>query len=390
MVFLAGCAVETPTPSLIDPTGFVTYVHPTGVFSLSLPPEWIVNDTSDNRALNVTFSPPGEPDPLIGIYVIDLDLLTDTPLPETSAAYNNAAFEGVLEAYRAVHYSTSDLAYKELERSLQPDGSLRVKFLLDTPQGTTQHNDFIQVVKPYFIAMRVRIPDDPAQFRTVSRIVDTFTVSQEAGWRSASNDEQFAAGQDAVGFVNLNAWVDHSGGFVIVGQVKDQTDQALEFVRITAQLYDAENQLLAEQDDFVSSDMMLPGEFTPFSIVFSDGLPPGTVRYDLNASARYADLSTRNFYGFQNFAVSSEAEFDDNGFLVISGQVRNEGGQAARLVKVIVTIFDDNQRVIGTDTTLVDTQRLAPGETSSYSMIFVELGGVPGTFLVSAQGLAEE
>ena len=56
---LAACAVEPPPaaePSLVDPTGFVTYRHPTGAFSLSLPPDWVVSDTSDAYALNVGFS----------------------------------------------------------------------------------------------------------------------------------------------------------------------------------------------------------------------------------------------------------------------------------------------------------------------------------------------
>jgi hypothetical protein len=219
-------------------------------------------------------------------------------------------------------------------------------------------------------------------------VVNTLAVNQGAGWTSALPDDR--ANRTVVEFASLNAWTDRNNGFEVAGQIVNNAPLALEFVRITAQLYDAQNRLLTEQDDFVSSDLVLPGEYAPFSIVFSDGLPPGTVRYDLHASARYTDFSARTFYGPDNFALTSDANFDESGLLVVSGQVRNEGNLTANLVKVIVTVFDAQQRVIATDTTLVDEQQLAQGDSSTYSVTFVELGGTPNTFLVTAQAIIQE
>jgi len=392
--FLTGCVVEEPVPELVDPTNFVTYIHPTGVFTLDMPPDWIVGDTSDDSALSVEFSPPNSPEPLIGVYVISAEMsLETTPSPASEAGNVTTAsaspdLEALINLYQLAFYSGPDITYKEMARDPQPDGSLRIKFLIDAPQGTTQHNDFVQMRGPYFVVLRTRIPEDHAHLRTLSRVINTLTVNEQAGWSSAAPDED--GNRDVVGFANLNAWSDRNGGFQIVGQVVNNAPLALEFVRITVQLYDRDSRLLAEQDDFVSSDLILPGEYAPFSIVFSDGLPAGTVRYDLHASARYADYAARTFYGVENFAVTSQADFDENGLLVVSGQVRNEGNLTASLVKVIVTIFDSEQRVIATDTTLVDLQRLAPGEASTYSVTFVELGGTPNTFLVTAQGIIEE
>jgi hypothetical protein len=393
-LLLAGCVAAEPTPELVDPTGFVTYAHSTGVFTLDMPPDWVVSDTSDDTAINVEFSPPNSPEPLIGVYVISADLpVQGTPAApveatEASPGPESPDLDTLIGFYQAAFYAGTDITYKETARDPQPDGSLRIKFLIDSPQGTSQHNDFLHVRGPYFVALRIRIPEDHAQLRTLGRVINTLTINEGAEWASAAPDQ--GGSRDVVGFASLNAWADRNGGFQIVGQVANNAPLALEFVRITAQLYDDENNLLAEQDDFVSSDLVLPGEFTPFSIVFSDGLPPGTARYDLNASARYADYAARTFYGAENFAITSQADFDENGLLVVSGQVRNEGNLAASLTKVIVTIFDADQRVIATDTTLVDVQRLAPGESSTYSVTFVELGGTPNTFLVTAQAIIEE
>lgn len=384
---LVGCVVEEPTPALVDPTGFATYTHPTGMFTLDLPPDWVVSDRSDAYAISVEFSPPGMADPVINVYVVSLNAVPGQPsdaTPDPNAPPPDV--DALVAAYEGEFYDAPNAITKEQARDLQPDGSLRVKLIVDSAAGTSQHNDFLQVVGPYFMALRIRLPDDPAIMRTLEHVVNTFRVNPQAGWASAPRTVE-AVRQDAVGFSSLNAWVDRNGGFVIAGQVVNNAAAPLEFVRIEAQLYDAENRVLVSLDDFVSSDVMLPGEYAPFSLVFSDGLPSGTVRYELHASARYAGTAAQTFYGPENFTVSSQAEFDQNGFLVVSGQVRNDGTLTANLVKVVVVVFDQQGRVIATDTTLVDTQQLVPGQTSTFSVSFAELGGVPNTFTVSAQGV---
>lgn len=397
---LSACLEEVATPALVDPTDFVTYVHPTGVFTLSLPPEWIVNDTSNDRALNVEFSPPDSPDPLIGVYIVSTSVMNITPIsatpdpnltPDPAATQPAAAvdLQALATNYESSFYPFRDKIFKEIGRDQQPDGSLRLQFVVDAPEGTSTHNDFIQITGPYFIALRTRIPEDHAQMRTISRVINTLKINDAAAWASAQPEGE-NANHDLVGFASLNAWVDRNGGFVIAGQVVNNASQAIEFVRIAAELFGENNQSLRQQDNFVSSDLLLPGEYAPFSIVFSDGLVPGTIRYDMSASARYADLTQETFYGPSNFDLTSDAGFDANGLLVVQGLVRNRGAAAANLVKVIVTVFDDQKRVIATDTTLVDQQRLAPGETSNYSVSFVELGGSPATFQVTAQAITEQ
>ncbi len=394
LVGLTACVAEEATPELVDPTGFVTYVHSSGVFTLDLPPEWVVNDTSDATALNVEFSPPNSPEPLISVYVVTEDTLGgSSTLPAedfgiTPEAPPSEDINTLVDVYVRTFYTLLDSTVKDMTREPQPDGSIRIKFLIDAPQGTSQHNDFIQLQPPYFVALRIRLPEDHAQMRTLARVVNTLVVNKDAGWVSALPDDR--ANRSVVEFASLNAWTDRNNGFEVAGQIVNNAPLALEFVRITAQLYDAQNRLLSEQDDFVSSDLVLPGEYAPFSIVFSDGLPPGTVRYDLHASARYTDFTARTFYGPDNFALTSDANFDENGLLIVSGQVRNEGNLTANLVKVIVTVFDAQQRVIATDTTLVDDQHLAQGDSSAYSVTFVELGGTPNTFLVTAQAVIQE
>lgn len=381
---LTACAAQpTPAPEVIDPAGFATYTHPSGTFSLSLPPDWVVSDTSDSYALNVGFSPPGSPEPMIRVTVVEVNAL----LGGQASAGSTVDMNVLIDRYQSAFYRTGEATYEEVSREPQPDGSTRVQYVLKSPNGTTQNNDFMQVSGPYFAVMRVTLPGDDALLATLNRVSNTLEVNAGAGWSGLAGGEN--ASTSAVGFTSLNHWVDGNGGFVLVGQVRNNASQPLEFVRINAQLYDAEGELLLEQDDFVSSDRIAPGEYAPFSITFADGLPDGTVRYDIAAAARYASATSQTFYGEDNFALTSAAEFDDNGVMVVSGQVRNEGTETVRLVKVIVAVFDASHRIVGTDTTLVDVQELAPGESSAYNVRFFELGGTPETFRVTVQGTSE-
>src|SRR5690606_10649447 len=349
-LLLTACALgDSPPPEVVDPTGSATYAHPSGTFLLSLPPDWVVCDTSDTYALNVGFSPPGSPEPLVGVTVIEAAVLGNPADPD-------ALIDRYLEAFLPL----PEGAYQEAGREPQPDGSVRVQYLVNIPGGATQHNDFVQVVGPYFVALRTTLPEDQTLVQALGQIVNTLEVNGEAGWSSVAGGENVLGG--AVGFTGLNHWLDSNGGFVLAGQVRNNSTEPLEFVRINAGLYDEQNNLLIELDDFVSADRIPPGGLAPFSILFADGLPEGTVRYDLAASARYGSAAS-TFYGSENFTLTSQAEFDDNGVLIVSGQIRNEGPQPANLVKVIAAVFDADGRIVGADTALADVQTLAPGET---------------------------
>lgn len=387
----AGCTPEEPAPELVDPTRFVTYEHPTHVFTLNLPPDWIVSDTSTSYALNVEFSPPDSPVALVGVYVVSAGVgMVTLPTPASPVGEAVSAGQSDLDrlatAYEQTFYSGSDTIFKELARDPQQDGSVRLKLLVTHGSKPAQHNDFVQLIGPYFVVLRTLLPDDSAQLRSIGKIINTLHINQTASWASTIQSGGGTT-KDAIGFTSLSAWADRNQGFEVAGQVFNNSTSPLEFVRIAAQLYDAQGRVVAEQDDFVSSDLVLPGQYAPFSVIFHEGLPPGAVRYELHASARYADATLKTFYGPENFAVASDSKFDENGFLVFNGQIRNQGNLKADLVKVIVTVFDDQKRVIATDTALVDAQTLNPGEISAFKVTFVELGGPPTSFTVTAQGI---
>jgi len=266
-----------------------------------------------------------------------------------------------------------------------------------TPSDSTLCN-YLQTVDssrknwPVYTLTFTQSNDAPSSLtltRTLNQIINTLTINEDAGWFSVVRTGQSDPSAAAVGFVNLNAYVNGQGGFQIVGQVANQAELSLAFVRVQAKLFDASDQLITEQDTFIPTDLLAPGEFAPFSITFADGLPSNAVRYDLEAAGRYAGESDETFYGPNNFEVVSGADFNDNGALVISGDVTNTGDNTANLVKVVITVFDEDGRVAGAASDLVENQQLGPGESSPYSVTFAELGGSAANFLVSVQGVVE-
>lgn len=388
---LGGCATEEPAaPAIVEPAGLVTYVHPGGLFTLSLPPDWVVSDISTAQAVQVAFSPPGSPDPAVSVYVVDAAALGALPALEATDAEGEitVAMDTLLDAYGQVVYGRGGATAKEIDRVPQPDGSVRMRYVVDAPNRTTQHNDFVEVQGPYLIALRTVLPAEPGLLRTVSRVVNTLTVDPTASVPGLAGGGGLADGQ-VISFSSLNTWLDTTGGYVIAGQVRNQAEQPLEFVRVTATLVDEEGEPTGERDNFVAADVIPPGGYAPFRVVFSDGMPRGTARYDLSATARFTDLTTASYYGQENFLIASDVTIDSDGALVVSGNVRNEGSRPAQLVKVIVTIFDDARRVVATDATLVETQSLAPGDASPFSLRFFDTGGQPQDYLVVAQGVLD-
>ncbi len=384
-VLLAGCSsgtvvvVATPAP---PDAAFQTYLHPTGVFSIRLPPDWAVNDLSTPQALYVEFSPPGAFRPPLTVYLLN-----------TGAPLTAEAFERAVADYQAVYHP--DLArYVSQARAIQADGSWLVPALLRTEAGVVQLNTFFEREGSLFAAMEVRLPaDDPALFAALDTIIDTFTLNPDADL-SAGQIAQPAAPVDqaatgVVGFAGLYTWADGQGGFHINGQAVNNDVAALEFVRVTAYLFDAAGNRLAELSDFAASDVLEPGQRAPFSMHFVGGKPPAAVRYELHAAARHAGYAAENYYGPSNFTIVDQADFDARGHLVVGGTVTNTGPFNANFVKITVTLFDEQGRVVAIDTTFAQQQELAPGQSAAYQITFFELGGSATRYLSTAQATLE-
>src|SRR5258706_3282779 len=115
--------VATPIPPDVK---FHTYRHPSGAFSLRLPPDWSVRDVSHGETVRVEFSPTGTTGLPLSVYVVNTGSVMDT-----------TSFLDAMNRYQATVNGDKNV-YSEVSRTAQGDGSWRLVGVRQTPIGPRQ------------------------------------------------------------------------------------------------------------------------------------------------------------------------------------------------------------------------------------------------------------
>ncbi len=384
---LSGCetspvvVVATPVPPDVR---FHTYRHPSGVFSLRLPPDWSVRDLSHENTVRVEFSPPGNTGLPMTVYVVN-----------TGAALDAARFLDAINRYQSIVNGDSSV-YTELSRNAQGDGSWRLAGVRQTPIGPRQLNTFLQANKTFLSAVEVDLTDaSDASLQTLRAIINTYRVDQTAviGASSIQADEDAGADTSSgiLAFSGLYTWTDTQGAFIINGQVTNQSGRALEGIRVTAILYDAQNNALAEQANVIPVEVLADKAKAAFSIHFRNGKPSQGVRYELQAAARNAEYALKTHLGDDSFLRGNEkAVYNTGGFLTIVGDVVNKTQGIAYFVKVTAIVYDEQQRVVATDSAFLSKPDLQPGDTGHFEITLYEMGGSAARYVVSVEAKSEQ
>lgn len=374
ILLLVGCSTNRNTEPLVQvatsaapDSGFLNYVHPSGVFSVRIPPSWIPNDLPDDNGVRVEFSTLENSESVVRltIYVVN----TGTPM-------TREAFLQTTNAYLPPQ-DFANFNWRMIESPVdQPDGSRRVVGVRDYPIiGSRALNVFMQSSGRYFAALETDVTDAPlTTIDTLTAVVNTFRIND-----SAQIEEGSVAGgvtySGNIGFESYQHWQDSGGGFNITGLVLNNQDVAVEAVRITGYLYDARGNQLADESIILPVEVLRPDESAPFRLRFEGGRPSSAVRYELHAAARIADFALDTFYPTENFEVVHTADFNDTGNLVIRGQIVNRGTQLVRGVKIIVGVFDENNNVIAAETQFISKDQLLPNEVDGFEIPVYDLGG---------------
>lgn len=369
--------------SVAPDTGFYTYRHESGVFSIRVPPNWVADNLPEPNGLRVQFSNLEGTESVVRLTVY----LVNTGAPMTREAFLTAA---------TVYQPPADVAnygWQLVEDPIdQPDGSRRLVGVRNYPTiGPRAMNIFLQGNGSYFSALEADVTNaTDTLMATLAAVVNTYRVNSSVALQigEVTGVTSFTG---VIGFDSYNAWSDGDGGFNITGRVVNNADYAVEAVRLSGYLFDSRSNQLSEKSTILTTDVLAPGEGAPFRLRFEGGRPSTVIRYELHAAARAAeDTTLRNFYDKNNFTVQSNDPFyNESGFLVVSGQLSNNGSRLVKLIKVVVSIFDEQNNIVSTETVFIDKDQLLPGEAGNYEVVMYDVGGPAMRYELNVMGTAE-
>jgi hypothetical protein len=376
----SGTIVIVATPAAPD-AGYHSYRHPSGVFTIRLPASWSVRDVSRDSTLRVEFSPAANSGLPVTVFVVNTGTVLDT-----------TTFLGLIDQYQKT-FNGNPAIYTETARNAQGDGSWRIVGVRNTPIGQRQLNTFFQADKAFLSVIETDVTNNtPDQLATLRNVINTYRVDTNAILLTGAVAQNPAAvvansASGSMVFGGLLEWSDTTGGWNINGELTNTAPNAVEAVRITALLYDSQNNLLAEQPDVIPGDILAAGATTPFTLRFRNGKPAQTVRYELQVSARNAEYNLSNYIPPEGFIKGNEnALYNNQGFLTVSGDVVNSTKQPAKFIRVTVTVYDEQNRVVGAESAFLQKSELLPGEVSKYEVTFYQLAGNANRFVTKVEG----
>jgi len=370
-----GAVVYAPTPLPPD-TSPLRYEHPTGTFSLILPRDWSVFVPESANIATAAFSPPDSTDALLQVSVIKLD---ENSLQTTDFGEQLRQYQTQLRP---------DLEhYEEQDRQAMGDGSWRLTGLRTDAGGTAQQiNTFIQRDDPLFSVIEVIMPSDPALQSALQTIINTYELNTTADLPENTLSGLSSKPNAEFEILNVATWQNAENVFYITGEIANHSPHTVNEVPIRALLRSSDGSGIAEAIDTTMGLALPSGGFAPFSLRFGQGQPVNATNYTLFVGTEdWQPQAVAAVVGLESLTVTDERSYDANNVLQISGEITNNNDHAIQQVQVILTVFDDRQRVIAARFMDISPAILQPEATANYMISVPEIGGTPASYIVNVQ-----
>lgn len=160
------------------------------------------------------------------------------------------------------------------------------------------------------------------------------------------------------------------GSVYIVGEVRNDLSELVQFVQIVGTFYDSAGLLIDTDYTYTDLDYLRPGEKSPFNLIISDASVAQRIdSYTLavNWEPVFADPAAVAAATVLTIE-QGEQRINDLGWYEIVGQVLNGGSEATEFVKVVATFYDEAGQVIDTDYTYTDPPDLAAGQSAPFEI----------------------
>jgi hypothetical protein len=160
-----------------------------------------------------------------------------------------------------------------------------------------------------------------------------------------------------------STYTDTLGLRYIVGEIENRGDSNARFIKITADLFNTQGQLIATDFTYTQRSIVADTERSCFAIILPQA-PPGFDHYQLRVEAEITTEEPRPLVLGKVNEGPSPTDFE------LVGLVRNAGQLPIELAEIIGTLYDSNGVVIGCDSGYANSATIAPDATSSWSITF--------------------
>lgn len=184
---------------------------------------------------------------------------------------------------------------------------------------------------------------------------------------------------------NFSIYKSSNGSLIVFGEVGNRGDIPIKNLRITISIFDAGNNLLDTESNFVStpwghnlwSDGVLYGSQTaPFEVIFDN--PGSWVNYTAKLEYEVAGPSDMASH-YNNLVVKNDTGRIIQDFLYnyqVTGEVENTGAFPSGNVWLVATLYDKNGSIIGIEEGATDLSQLDPGQSAPFKIKIAAHGDV--------------
>ncbi|MDH5793491.1 MAG: FxLYD domain-containing protein [Candidatus Bathyarchaeota archaeon] len=150
----------------------------------------------------------------------------------------------------------------------------------------------------------------------------------------------------------------------VIGVVQNNLTTNAKSVRVNATFYDAQNNTIGKSDTPTELEIFKPGQKAPFTLYFSSTEVPAR----LELIAPCVKTNQEPIAGLQILTETLNAYTDESGYHRINGEIRNNAGGKAVMVKVICVYYDENANIIGTSRTFTNPNDILSGANASFEL----------------------
>ncbi len=370
-----GAVVFAPTPLPPDASP-VTYTARGNIFSLALPRNWAIFEPASSTIATASFSPPGSDYPLLRVVVINTGQMLDAALQEEFLTQYQTQIRPDLKRYT------------EQDRQLMSDGSWRAIGIRLTPGGTPlQVNTFLQSNGTLLAILETIVPLNPTVQRQLEIVVNTFTLANTTDLPPSPLSALTSAEAIGLEIINVHAWSSTQNVFFVTGEVANHGSLSLANVPVRVLLTTANDVAIAEAVDMVMGHAISPGGFAPFGLRFGQGQPLDASHYVLELGRADWQPEPRDVVSAGILTWEDAIQFGSDGAIFITGIVTNTSANPVQYPLATATLFDDVGRVIAAGFADLPESVLGSGDSTEFTILIPEAGGVPANYVVNLQAL---